>query len=110
MDEPVNAGDAKSLKKKANKDLIAQLADENDLRAILALPEGRRFLVRLFSICGYDENFLNPNNMLMCATAGRRMIASQVRDWIREIKPDGFKLWTLLDAVWQEHRYPGKDG
>lgn len=107
--QPTNAADRKSLRRKKERDLIATLEDETALRFILTSQEGRRFLILLFEICGYDEEYLQPNHALMCGTAGRRQVARQIRNRIREIHPDGFKLWGLFDADWQAHRYPPPD-
>lgn len=105
-DEPVNAGNRAQLNKKAERDLAHLLEQENDLRAILATEQGRRLLVRVFDICGMDEEYLQPNHSIMSATAGRRQVARQIRDWIRTIRPDGFALWSKLDEAWQAYRYP----
>lgn len=106
FEEPDSSSDPERLKEKELSELQARLQQEADLRAVLATPEGRRFLVRIFDICGYNEEYLQPNHGLMAATAGRRQISRQVCDWIREVIPDGFSLWQLFDAEWQAYRYP----
>lgn len=106
MDAPVNAGDKRQLKEKAERDLARELEREGDLRAVLAMPQGRRAIVQILNICGWAENPYNPNASIHAATSGRRMIAKQIVDWIRQIQPDGFQLWSAVDAEWQSFRYP----
>jgi hypothetical protein len=82
IDRPTT-NDPKALKDKALSDKQKDLQAENDLKAVLSQPQGIRFVVRLLQTCGIDQPVFYASNSVMCEVAGRRQIANQLRDWIK---------------------------
>jgi hypothetical protein len=101
LDRPQRANDPKALQEKALKDKSRDLQDENDLRAVLATREGIRFVVRLLLACGIDQPVFQANNSLMCEVAGRRSIANQLRDWVKNV---GLKEWFAVEEEFENYR------
>lgn len=52
-----------------------ELADREDLRAVLSTPEGRRFVRRVLSVCGMRDSTFNTNALSMAHLEGRRSVA-----------------------------------
>lgn len=93
LDKPVNASDVPALKQKALNDKQRALKEENDLRAVLATPEGVRFVARLITACGWNTPHFHTSNSVMCEVAGRRSIAWQVEQWISDTE---LSLWFAV--------------
>jgi hypothetical protein len=99
--------DPKALKKQALDDKAKALAEEVDLRSVLATMAGVRFVARIMGICGVDEPYFHPSNSWMCEIAGRRSIGGQIKNWIRDCD---FELWPLVDREIEKLRAkPKKD-
>lgn len=101
LDTPQRSADPKALKQKAIDDKTRDLQDENDLRVVLETAEGVRFIVRLLLACGIDQPVFQANNSLMCEVAGRRSIANQVRDWVKNV---GLPEWFKVELEFENHR------
>lgn len=101
LDKPPRTNDPRELKKRAVSQKAKDLQDENDLRAIVATPEGRRFIVRLLMRCGIDQPVFHGSNSVMCEVAGRRQIANDVRDWIKNC---GLEFWFHVEHEFEQHR------
>ena len=52
-----------------------ELADREDLRAVISTPEGRRFVRRVLASCGMRESTFNTNALVMASNEGRRSVA-----------------------------------
>lgn len=86
LDKPQRAGDAAALRRKAVEDKQTELSQENDLRAVLATPEGVRLLARIIGgPCGWNLPHWHASNSVMCEIAGRRSIAYQLEQWISDV-------------------------
>lgn len=100
LDKPQNAADAPALKDKALKDKSRALKLENDIREVLAMPGGVRFVARVIEACGWNTPYFAPSNSVMCEVAGRRSIAYQLEQWICDAD---LKLWfavrTELESI-----------
>lgn len=101
LDKRERSNDPKALKEKATKDKARELQDENDLRAVLQTPAGVRFVVRVLLACGIDQPVFQPNNSLMCEVAGRRSIANQLRDWVKNV---GLEEWFTVEREFENFR------
>ena len=95
MNEVVNAADPLAQKESRLTELQIRVKEENDIRAVLATPEGRRLIVRVFDICGRNTPYFHPNNSTMSEIAGRRSIAFQIENWIRDVD---HTLWQAVDV------------
>ncbi len=93
-ERPRKTNDPKALKKQALDDKAKQLQEEADLRWVLSLANGVRFIARVMGICGADESAFHPSNSVMCEIAGRRSIARQIKNWCRDAD---FELWVKVD-------------
>lgn len=67
-----NAADQKQVKERERKGKIDRKQEITDLRAVLAMPEGRRFLWRFMGACGVEESSFNANAALMAKACGMR--------------------------------------
>jgi hypothetical protein len=74
---------------------LARLAAE-DLRFLMDCPQGRRFLRRLFGLCGYHDSVTTHSSKIYTDSA-KRDVAVAVRDWMMEtgVSPDqmGVIMW-----------------
>jgi hypothetical protein len=61
--------------------------DANDLRALLALPEGKRFLWRLLDSCKLYESPFNGNGSIQAQNIGRGDVGRQIVAWLAEVDP-----------------------
>jgi hypothetical protein len=95
--------DRKALKKQATTDKQKAISEENDLRTVLSTAEGVRFLVRLLMRCGIDQPAYWPDHGQMCEIAGRRQVANDLRDWIKDC---GLELWFRVEDEFESHRRP----
>lgn len=98
---PRKTNDPKALKKQAIDDKGRALQEEADLRWVLSSPAGVRFVARVMGACGVDEVYFHPSNSTMCEIAGRRSIARQIKNWIRDAD---FGLWVGVDREIEDLR------
>jgi hypothetical protein len=101
LDQPPRTNDPRALKQRAISQKARDLTEENDLRAIVATPEGRRFIVRLLMRCGIDQPVYHPSNSTMCEIAGRRQIANDLRDWVKNC---GLEQWFAVEQEFEQYR------
>ncbi|MDB6107847.1 MAG: hypothetical protein JWO52_7846 [Gammaproteobacteria bacterium] len=93
LDKPQNVSDAPALKEKAISDKVRWLRDENDLRAVLLMPEGVRVIAQIIERCGWNTPYFHPNNSHMSEIAGRRSIAWQLEQAISDVD---LELWFAV--------------
>lgn len=98
-----SSADRKALRKQATTDKQKQISEENDLRTVLSTSEGVRFVVRLLSRCGIDQPAFWPDHGQMCEIAGRRQVANDLRDWIKDC---GLEVWFKVEDEFEQHRRP----
>lgn len=101
LDDPQPNSDPKVLQTRKLKDKSKDLKEEGDLLVVLSTPEGIRFLVKLFGICGLDQPSFHPSNSVMCEIAGRRQIGNQLRDWIKDA---GLEHWFAIEREFEKFR------
>lgn len=86
LDKPTKTNDPKALKDKQVSDKVKAFNEENDLRAVLSIDAGVRFVARLIGgPCGWNLPYFHSSNSVMCEIAGRRSIAYQLENWICDI-------------------------
>lgn len=88
-----NAADAPRLKRKAAADKTKELDDEADLREVLSIPGGVRFLARLLEHCHWGQEHFHPSNSVMCYAAGRRSLCRDLENWISDAD---LELWLRV--------------
>jgi hypothetical protein len=102
LDRPQRSNDRVQLKEKAISDKQKALQDENDLRAVLLMPEGVRFIAKIIAgPCGWNLPYFHPSNSVMCEVAGRRSIAYQLEQWICDVD---LSLWNAVRAELEKSR------
>lgn len=62
------------------KDKTSSVTAENDIRTILRMPEGRRFLMRVLDMTGFRDNIFNENPHILAYNEGRRSIGVQIEE------------------------------
>lgn len=95
MSETPNAADPVAQKESRITELQRRIQEENDIRAVLSTPEGRRLLVRILDICGRNTPYFHPNNSTMSEIAGRRSVAFQIENWVRDVDHG---IWQAVDV------------
>lgn len=95
LEQPRKTNDPKHLKKQATDDKARAIKQESDVREILNLTAGIRFMARILGeICYLDESAFHPNNSTMCNIAGRRQVGQKIKEMIRDCD---FELWVKVD-------------
>lgn len=105
LDPPQKNSDSKTLQSKRVSDKSRELKEEGDLIEVLSSDAGVRFLVRLFERCGMDLPVFHPSNSVMCEVAGRRQVANDLRDWIKNC---GLEYWFRVEHEWEQKRVKPK--
>jgi hypothetical protein len=79
MPEEVDVFNLEEHKKKLTEEQRrTRRRDINDVRKILKTPEGRRFIWRLWSICGLFRNPFHPNSNQHSLNSGRMSIGQEI--------------------------------
>lgn len=98
---PPKANNPQDLKAKGITDRQREIQDGNDLTAVLSAPSGVRFVVRLLMRCGIDQPNFHASNSMMCEIAGRRQIANDLRDWVKNC---GLDEWFKIEREFENYR------
>lgn len=85
-----NAGDEAQVKAATAKAKRRRIRELDDLRAVLAIVEGRRLLWRLMQHCKVFESVFHDNSALMGHLTGRQDVGHFVMDEINKAQPDAF--------------------
>lgn len=85
--ERPKTNDPKSVNKAGERDAKAEKRQQQDLRAILRMPEGRRFLFDLLGVCGVFENSFSAVPGETFFKEGKRLIGTTVLKKINEADP-----------------------
>lgn len=101
LDRPQKNSDPRALQTKRVSDKSRDLKEEGDLIEVLNTEGGVRFIVRLMVRCGVDLPVFHPSNSVMCEVAGRRQVANDVRDWIKNC---GLEYWFRVEQEFEENR------
>lgn len=83
-EEGFNAADHKQVKERERKTKRNRAQELLDLKAVLKLPEGRRFLWRFMAECGVEQTTFNPNAAIAAYASGRRDAGQMLKAWIVE--------------------------
>lgn len=84
MAEAFNAADHKQVKERERKVKRSRAQELSDLKAVLDLPEGRRFLWRFMAECGVEKTTFNPNAAIAAHASGMRDAGQMLKAWIIE--------------------------
>jgi hypothetical protein len=91
--KPENASSARAVEKKAQREKRLEQQKVEDLRTLLALPAGRRVLIRLL----FDEDWCrvyatsyHPSGQQFAANEGRRGVGAQLMAELMNADLEGF--------------------
>lgn len=82
--------DPKSVGKAGERDAKVEKRQQQDLRAILRLPEGRRFLFDIIGVCGVYENSFSAVPGETFFKEGKRLIGTTLLKKINEADPSAW--------------------
>lgn len=88
LDEPVSSSDPKQVKERAQKIKDKDKQEVEDLKAILALPHGQRFIRQLLSDCGEHRSSFHTNNAVMAFNEGTRNVGLKLKALIVRAAPE----------------------
>lgn len=86
-----NAADPEQVKQAAQKEKTGRARDLNDLRAVLAMREGRRYTWRQLSDCGVFRSSFTGNSTTFF-NEGRRDVGLRLLADVMEAQPEAFLL------------------
>jgi hypothetical protein len=89
-DRNLNVADEAQVNRQRNLDKIEDLQNEVDLRAVMASPEGRRFIWRLMIECGVGESPFATNALLMSRSAGKQEIGLWLQAEVAGVAPSEY--------------------
>lgn len=93
--EPFNAADKRQVKERERQEKNSAKQAVIDLRAVLAMPEGRRVIWRLLEHCGLYRSPFNPNAAIAAHNAGLQAAALHL---LAEIQQADEKAWLQMQA------------
>ena len=85
-----NAGDKKQVEEAAGKERRGRMREIDDIKAILATPQGRRFLWRMMGFCGITESVFTGKNASTHYRAGKQDVGHFVLGEIVEAAPERY--------------------
>lgn len=87
---------------------IEALRDQQveDLRQLLALPEGRRFLWRLLGECRIYQSPMNPNGSMQAHNIGMGDAGRMLISWLTDVDPKAYPQLMLDHAPEAEKKKP----
>lgn len=89
-DAPFNAADPKAVNERKRKDKRTDERAQDDLRAVLALPAGRRLLWRLLETCGTWKSSFHTSGQIFACNEGRRGVGVEMMAAIAEADPQAW--------------------
>jgi arsenate reductase-like glutaredoxin family protein len=89
-----NASDPVQVKEASRKARFQERGEDADLRAVLSMPEGRRFLMRHLRRCGLDIDPIVSSGSETYARLGQRNVADNLK---LQIKSLGLEFWHLME-------------
>ncbi len=101
-EEIYNAADPKKVKRREDKAKRERDSSDDDLKALLQLPQFRRFLWR--HICGDCQIFqtqFSPNGSLFAHNTGRQSIGLEMLSRVEKIDPALIPQMMMEYAEWQ---------
>ena len=98
-----NAADEEQVKEASRKSKSLRERELDDVRSILAIPEGRRFIWRYLTECHMFESSLSSDPLAMAAMEGERNIGLKLHADILATDPSAF-LEMQAEKLEQEKR------
>lgn len=95
-DERVSSSDPKQLKERGARAKDREKQDAEDLKAVLASPEGRRFVRGLLADCGEHRTSFHTNAIQMSFNEGARNVGLKLKARIVRACPE--HLMELMSA------------
>lgn len=93
----MNIGDPRRQQHLTRKDKAAQKLAEDDLRRLLAQPEGRRYIARLMRSCGVEASVFSTDPRKTDLLIGQQMVGQRIRDELDRVDPEAY---SRLRAEW----------
>ena len=98
-----NTSSEKQVKDAARKEKLREIEEKDDLKKIMSLPEGKRFLWRMLSHCGVFRSSVEHSGSMTYFNEGRRDVGLYL---INELHAaDSMALSKLM----QEHKKENED-
>lgn len=99
---PLDTGDVEQVKGRKRKDQILREQRANDLRSIMSVPHGRRFLWEHIGSCGVFRSAFNSDALVMAFNEGSREIGLKLYVELLEADPKGCVLMQQEAATYKE--------
>ena len=90
VEETIDVGDAPQVKKRRTKAKIKRDNELEEIKQLLAIPFGRRFLWRLLGECGVWHTMSQHTELRMAIQSGRRDIGLWLIKEIDEADKNGY--------------------
>lgn len=91
-DQSLDTSDEKEVRNSTDKQRRRRDRELNDVRAVLLIKEGRRFLWRYLSACGVFQESYHPSGQQMAFNEGKRNIGLKLLADIMKAKPEAYHL------------------
>lgn len=85
-----NAADPKAVKERGRKEKHAEEQARDDLRELLRLPAGRRFLWNHLATCAVWQTSFHPSGQQFAHNEGRRSVGVELMTRIIEADPQAW--------------------
>lgn len=89
-EQTFNAGEETQVKKRVRKEELEARQAEDDLRAVMAMVQGRRFIWRWLGITGIHRTSFSTNALTMAKDEGRRNVGLQLEAELMEADVRGY--------------------
>lgn len=95
-EEPFNAANSKQVKERKRSDKDEERQREADVRAILAIPAGSRYIWHLLEQCRVFQSAPTLDHATVCFSEGQRAIGLKILQDVEAASPNA--LLTMLTA------------
>lgn len=85
-----NAADREQVREAGNKERRARMREMDDVKAILDLPQGRRFMWRLLEHCSVHASVFAGNDAMTNHLSGKQDVGHFVLGEIVEARPQAY--------------------
>lgn len=87
-DEPVSSSDPRKLKEQGTRAKDREKQDIEDLKFVLSIPQGRRFVRGLLADCGEHRSSFHTNAIQMSFNEGVRNVGLKLKARIIRASPE----------------------
>ncbi len=87
-DEPVSSSNPRQIKERGARAKDREKQEAADLKAVLATPEGRRFVHGLLAFCGEHRTVFHTNAIQMSFNEGARTVGLMLKKRIVRASPE----------------------